>query len=186
MGFPGRTPMYGREAEQQNRCYPAIPKNGGGKGSNRIDTVAFLFLHKKSQSKRNIYNFLTAITVSDIVYYSNHNKKRGNSLRDSVKGSALTEVTFYILLSLFTPKHGYAIMQFIEEKTDGRLSLGAGTLYGALNTLENKGWIARYGDNEGRKKAYQITALGKEIAEIELARLQELTQTATKIMGDAL
>ena len=104
-------------------------------------------------------------------------------MRDNVKGGALTEVTFYILLSLFTPKHGYAIMQFIEEKTGGRLSLGAGTLYGALNTLEDKGWIARYGDNEGRKKEYLITALGKEIAEKELARLQELTQTAARIMG---
>lgn len=104
-------------------------------------------------------------------------------MRDNVKGGALTEVTFYILLSLFTPKHGYAIMQFIEEKTGGRLSLGAGTLYGALNTLEDKGWIARYGNNEGRRKEYLITALGKEIAEIELARLQELTQTATKIIG---
>ena len=51
-------------------------------------------------------------------------------MRDNAKGGALTEVTFYILLSLYTPKHGYAVMQFIEEKTDGRLSLGAGTLYG--------------------------------------------------------
>ena len=98
----------------------------------------------------------------------------------------MTEVRFYILLSLFTPKHGYAILQFIEEKTGGRLSLGAGTLYGALNTLEDKGWIARYGNNEGRRKEYLITALGKEIAEIELARLQELTQTATKIIGGVL
>lgn len=107
-------------------------------------------------------------------------------MRDNVKGGALTEVTFYILLSLLTPKHGYAIMQFIEDKTGGRLSLGAGTLYGALNTLEEKGWIARYGDNEGRKKEYLITALGKEYAEIELARLQELIQTATKILGGVL
>lgn len=107
-------------------------------------------------------------------------------MRDNVIGGALTEVTFYILLSLFTPKHGYAIMQFIEEKTGGRLSLGAGTLYGALNTLEDKGWIARYGNNEGRRKEYLITALGKEIAEVELARLQELTQTATKIIGGVL
>ena len=107
-------------------------------------------------------------------------------MRDNVKGGALTEVTFYILLSLFTPNHGYAIMQFIEEKTGGHLSLGAGTLYGALNTLEDKGWIARYGNNEGRRKEYLITALGKEIAEIELARLQELTQTATKIIGGVL
>ena len=41
-------------------------------------------------------------------------------MRDNAKGGALTEVTFYILLSLYTPKHGYAVMQFIEEKTDGR------------------------------------------------------------------
>ena len=53
-------------------------------------------------------------------------------MRDNVKGGALTEVTFFILLSLYKPKHGYAIMQFIEEKTGGRLSLGAGTLYGAI------------------------------------------------------
>ena len=85
-------------------------------------------------------------------------------MRDNAKGGALTEVTFYILLSLFTPKHGYAIMQFIEERTGGRLALGAGTLYGALNTLEEKGWISLYGNSEGRKKEYLITDLGREIA----------------------
>ena len=57
-------------------------------------------------------------------------------MRDNAKSGALTEVTFYILLSLYTPKHGYAVMQFVEEKTGGRLSLGAGTLYGALNLME--------------------------------------------------
>ena len=59
-------------------------------------------------------------------------------MRDNAKSGALTEVTFYILLSLYTPKHGYAVMQFVEEKTGGRLSLGAGTLYGALNSLQDK------------------------------------------------
>ena len=48
-------------------------------------------------------------------------------MRDNVKGGALTEVTFFILLSLYTPKHGYAVMQFIEDSTKGRLTLGAGT-----------------------------------------------------------
>lgn len=43
-------------------------------------------------------------------------------------------------------------MQFIEEETGGRLALGAGTLYGALSTLEDKGWIALHGSNKGRKK----------------------------------
>lgn len=107
-------------------------------------------------------------------------------MRDHAKGGALTEVTFYILLSLYTRKHGYAIMQFVEEKTGGRLSLGAGTLYGALNTLEEKGWIARYSGSEGRKKEYLITALGKEVAGIELARLRELTRTAAEIIGGSV
>lgn len=103
-------------------------------------------------------------------------------MRDHAKGGALTEVTFYILLSLFTPKHGYAIMQFIEEKTDERLSLGAGTLYGALSSLEDKGWIALYGSSTGRKKEYLITGLGREVVENEFIRLQELTQTAREIL----
>ena len=59
-------------------------------------------------------------------------------MRDNAKSGALTEVTFYILLSLYTPKHGYAVMQFVEEKTGGRLSLGAGTLYGSFVTVPLK------------------------------------------------
>lgn len=105
-------------------------------------------------------------------------------MRDNLKGGALTEVTFYILLSLFTPKHGYAVMQFIEEKTRGRLLLGAGTLYGALTALEEKGWISRYGDVEGRKKEYMITSLGKDVVEKELCRLHEITKIATEILRD--
>lgn len=107
-------------------------------------------------------------------------------MRDNVKGGALTKVTFYILLSLYSPKHGYAVMQFIEEKTGGRLSLGAGTLYGALNSLQEKGWIKSCVDSEDRKKEYLITAQGKEIAEKELVRLRELVIVASGIVGGIL
>lgn len=106
-------------------------------------------------------------------------------MRDNTKGGALTEVTFYILLSLYTPRHGYAVMQFIEEKTKGRLLLGAGTLYGALTSLEKKGWITPYGGQEKRKKEYCIPPQGKEIAEKELARLHELVNIAATIIGGA-
>jgi len=105
-------------------------------------------------------------------------------MRDNVKGGALTEVTFYILLALYSPKHGYAVMQFIEEKTGGRLSLGAGTLYGALNTLKDKGWIAPCGDGEDRKKAYRITPQGRAAAQRELARLKALVDVAAEIVED--
>lgn len=106
-----------------------------------------------------------------------------NSLKDNVKGGALTEVTFYILLSLYSPQHGYAIMQFVEEKTGGRLVLGAGTLYGALNTLLEKGWIEPCGETDKRTKEYVITAAGREVALKEYNRLIELTKIASDIMG---
>ena len=107
-------------------------------------------------------------------------------MRDNSKGGALTEVTFFILLSLYTPKHGYAVMQYIEGSTKGRLTLGAGTLYGALNSLQDKGWIAPFGDSAGRKKEYLITTQGKEIAEKELIRLNELVGVANEIIGGAV
>lgn len=104
-------------------------------------------------------------------------------MKDNIKGGALTEVTFFILLALYTPRHGYAIMQFIAEQTAGRLTLGAGTLYGALATLQEKGWTAPCGEGDGRKKAYQITPLGREIAQKERARLAGLCLVADTIMG---
>jgi len=103
-------------------------------------------------------------------------------MRDNSKGGALTEVTFFILLALHRPRHGYGVMQFIQETTQGRLVLGAGTLYGALKTLEEKGWIAPYGEAVGRKKEYLITPEGMETARRELSRLEELTRTAARIM----
>lgn len=106
-------------------------------------------------------------------------------MRDNIRGGALTEVTFYILLSLYTPRHGYAVMQFIEQETHGRLTLGAGTLYGALNTLLQKGLIQKLGDGSGRKKEYVITEHGKAAARAELGRLNELARTAGEIMRNS-
>lgn len=103
-------------------------------------------------------------------------------MRDNAKGGALTEVTFSILLALSVPRHGYGVMQFVEQSTNGRLVLGAGTLYGALKTLEEKGWIAPYGQAAGRKKEYLVTPEGKDAARRELSRLEELARTAARIM----
>lgn len=105
-------------------------------------------------------------------------------MRDNIKGGALTEVTFFILLSLYKPKHGYAIMQFIEEKTNGRLVLGAGTLYGAITSLEEKGWITLYGNTDGRRKEYLITNVGKDVCDKEISRLKELVKVAETIMEE--
>ncbi|WP_075982717.1 PadR family transcriptional regulator [Bacillus massilinigeriensis] len=97
---------------------------------------------------------------------------------------ALTEAVYYILLSLYKPMHGYGIMQNIKELSNGRVSLGAGTLYGAINTLLAKEWIKPVENEENsRKKEYQITKLGKEIVDAEISRLKELIKNGKAIAG---
>ena len=98
--------------------------------------------------------------------------------------SALTEAVYYILLSLTQPLHGYGIMQNVEQLSKGRVRLAAGTLYGAINTLLEKGWItALPGERDSRKKEYQITALGREMLGFELLRLTELIENGICILG---
>ena len=95
----------------------------------------------------------------------------------------LTEAVFYTLLALHAPLHGYGIMQETEKMSNGRLKLSAGTLYGALSTMLEKDWIkALPGEEESRRKEYQITELGKTIAKGEMARLEELVQNGKKII----
>ena len=98
---------------------------------------------------------------------------------------ALTEGVYYILLSLHSPLHGYGIMQKAEELSAGRVRLAAGTLYGALGTMLEKGWIrALPGEKNSRKKEYEITAAGRAAAANELVRLRELLRSGELIMGE--
>ena len=88
---------------------------------------------------------------------------------------ALTEAVYYILLSLMQPLHGYGIMQNVEQLSDGRLRLAAGTLYGAISSMLDKGWItALDGAADSRKKEYVITEAGRDILRAEYTRLKEL------------
>ena len=97
--------------------------------------------------------------------------------------NALTEAVYYILLALTTPLHGYGIMQRTAELSSGRLVISAGTLYGALSTLMEKGWIKQLDFvADSRRKEYQITAAGREVLEQELARLEELVANGEKIL----
>ena len=97
--------------------------------------------------------------------------------------AALTEGVYYILLSLITPLHGYGIMQNVEKLSKGRVKLAAGTLYGAINSLLEKGWITAIpGEKDSRKKAYQITGAGREVLGGELVRLAELVENGKKAL----
>ena len=96
---------------------------------------------------------------------------------------ALTEAVYYILLSLTVPRHGYGIMQNTEALSGGRVRLAAGTLYGALNALVEKGWIMLL-PIEGRKKEYCLTPVGLQVLQKELARLRELVAAGDLILKE--
>jgi DNA-binding PadR family transcriptional regulator len=102
---------------------------------------------------------------------------------DLDKSIPLTEALFYILLAVRKPNHGYGIIQEVLEMTAGRLNLGPGTLYGAINSMLEKGWIRLYSeDKESRKKKeYLITDQGEEIFYNEVKRLGELVENAKKM-----
>ena len=97
---------------------------------------------------------------------------------------ALTEAVYYILLSLLEPLHGYGIIQNVEQLSGERVRLAAGTLYGAINTLLEKGWItALTGEADSRKKEYVITEIGREMLQKELQRLSELLENGKRLLG---
>lgn len=96
---------------------------------------------------------------------------------------ALTESTYYILLSLYTPQHGYGIMQQTQALSGGRIRLAAGTLYGALNALCEKGWIVPLPES-GRKKEYRLTDKGLTVLKNELNRLRQLVENGESILKE--
>lgn len=100
---------------------------------------------------------------------------------------ALTEAVYYILLSLLSPRHGYGIMQNTENLSGGRVKLAAGTLYGAINSLLEKGWISVLpGEKDSRKKEYLITDQGIQVLHGEICRLQELIENGKRVLEDTV
>ena len=81
----------------------------------------------------------------------------------------LTETTTYILLALTETLHGYAIMQKVETMSEGTVKVGAGTMYGALSTLEKEGLIVKV-DEQDRRKLYALTDKGRQIAQAQIQR----------------
>ncbi len=96
------------------------------------------------------------------------------------KHTPLTEAIFYILLAVRRPNHGYGIIQEVEALTEGRVVLGPGTLYGAIQTLTKKGWIRIYSEDTSsrKKKEYLLTKEGRAVFEEERERLKELLENS--------
>ena len=94
---------------------------------------------------------------------------------------SITEPVLLILLSLAEHRrHGYAILQDVQEMSDGRVVLSTGTLYGALRRLLDGAWIERVEEEDAPRgrQSYRLTARGRRNLQLEVGRLKQLTRVA--------
>ena len=99
----------------------------------------------------------------------------------------LSAATFQVLLALVGgERHGYAIMKEVEERTDGALRLGPGTLYGTLKRLLDTGLVEEGSERadpeagDERRRYYRLTKLGLAVARAEAKRLEALVRLARR------
>ncbi len=97
---------------------------------------------------------------------------------------------FYMLLELAEgERHGYALKRAIAQRTDGKLKLGSGALYGSIDKLLLLGLIEESEErpdphlDDERRRYYRITSLGRRAAEAEARRLRDLVVLAEAQLG---
>lgn len=92
----------------------------------------------------------------------------------------LSEATFYILLSLTEPMHGYGVMQKVEAISRGGVKIGPGTLYGAFTTLEKERLIVMV-KAEDRRKFYTLTDKGRRVLSRQIERLEIMAENGRQV-----
>ena len=96
----------------------------------------------------------------------------------------LTPAVFHILLALAgRERHGYDIMQQVEEDSGGAVKMGPGTLYGSLDRMIAAGLVTRSNTRDPRRIYYKLTALGETALRAESERLSALAATARRQLG---
>src|SRR6266571_5110637 len=98
----------------------------------------------------------------------------------------LTAQVFHILVALADrDQHGYSIMQDVAARTDGKIRLNAGTLYGMIRRMLEQGLIVELRERERpspetdeRRRYYRLTPFGRRVAKAEASRLSELLEQA--------
>ena len=97
----------------------------------------------------------------------------------------LTPVVFHILLALSVEeRHGYGIIKDVLERTNGKLRLGAGTLYGSIKRMSEAGLLTESdsrpdpANDDERRRYYRLTKRGRAAAQIDARRLEQLVSDA--------
>lgn len=99
------------------------------------------------------------------------------------KNLPLTETTYYILLSLLEPAHGYLVMQKVEELSNYQVKIAAGTLYGAIENLLKQQLIQSVKSEDKRRKAYVITERGREVLHLDFARMKHIVGVTKNLLN---
>jgi len=92
----------------------------------------------------------------------------------------LSESTYYILLALVEPLHGYGIMQKVESLSNGMVKIGPGTLYGAFTTLEKEKLITKVSEID-RRKTYSLTSKGKTVLSRQIERIEMMLNHGVQV-----
>jgi DNA-binding PadR family transcriptional regulator len=94
----------------------------------------------------------------------------------------LPQVAFSILLALsLKERHGYEIIQQIEEDSNGKIKLGPGALYTSIKQLRTKGLIAEVPkDDDKSRRYYKLTGSGQKVLEAELEYYQNVIELAKR------
>src|SRR5699024_2829921 len=95
----------------------------------------------------------------------------------------LTETTYYILLSLFEPAHGYIMMQKVEALSNGCVKIAAGTMYGAIENLLNQELIKAVESKDKQWKTYNNTEKGIKVVKLDYERLKHMTEVTEKLLS---
>jgi DNA-binding PadR family transcriptional regulator len=102
--------------------------------------------------------------------------------KPEMKTRSMTETTFYILLALVEPLHGYGVMKKVKKLSEGTVSLGAGTLYGAFSTLYQDRLIEIVREDE-RRKYYQLTGKGKKVLLDQIDKLEIMVNNGRQLIS---
>lgn len=95
----------------------------------------------------------------------------------------MTETTYYILLSLQEPLHGYGIMQRVQKLSSGTVEIAPGTMYGALDNLKKLKLINLVDeDPEKRRKVYALSDLGRKTLVLEYKRMQHIIDVSNDLL----
>ncbi len=115
-------------------------------------------------------------------------KKSSAQIRDFLP---LRPAVFHILLVLAEgERHGYAIKQEVNKRTDGVIKMGPGTLYESIQRMMDKGLIEESASrpepqqDQAQRRYYHLSAFGREVLQAEVSRLGTIVDEARAVLVD--